>query len=198
MEPMPQNPQPNQYDFILKPPQAPKKRLFGGGSLKNRIIVVVAGLLLLMIIGAIVTSIISNSNKGPTNQLKSIVALQQEIIRIADGGTDDALTTDGRAFASTVKYSVQTDQKKLQEVLESQSIKLKPEELSAKKSDKPDEALTVAAANNRYDEELKEILSEKLEEYRTELKSAFDASKGQKTKSVLSDAYTSVGNLLAI
>lgn len=191
-----QTPQQNPYDFILNPSQPPKKQLFGGGSMKSRIIIVAVGLILLMIIGAIISSLIANANKGPTEQLKSIVAQQQEIIRIANSGTDSALTSTGRSFAATVKMSIQTDQKNLRDQLSTTGIGLKPEELSSKRNSKTDEALKAAADNNRYDEELIDALSKMLNTYAKDLKSAFDATKNQDTKQVLSDAYSSAVTIL--
>src|SRR5688572_20450745 len=109
--PTPPNPLPTgQYDFILNPQQSRNTPGFGGGSMKSRLFLV-AGLAVVLIVGAIIVSaILSRANSGPINNLKSVIAQQQGIIRVAEIGLKDAKSTDSRSFALTVLYSVTTDQ----------------------------------------------------------------------------------------
>ncbi len=184
-----------QYDFILNP-QQPKRSPGFGGSMKNRIFIL-AGLAIIIILAvSIISSIISRASRGPVDKLKEIAAQQTEIIRVADIGQTNSKTSDGRGFAATVNYSVGTDRQKLQPLLEASGVKMKPEELAKKKNDSADSSLEAAAANNRYDEQLKEILNTYLQDYLVMLKDAYDSGAGPNTKAELERSYNSAAAIL--
>lgn len=190
MEPSQQPVQPN-YDFLAN--SGPQKQPgLSGGSTKTRILVVVVGALLLIIIGFVVMNLLSSAGKTAEQNLKSVIAEQEEIIRISDMGVDEALTTEVRSFAVSVLSVVRTDQQKI-----GKFVKLKPEERRAKRNTKTDEELNAAKASNRYDEALTETLTSKLKTYQSTLKAAYDSAKANGTRTALSDAYNNVSTLLA-
>lgn len=195
MEPMPQQPQTNPYQFITDPQKQSSGPKFGG-SMKSRIIIV-AGLALLLIIAASVVSVILTSiNRGPVNQLKDIVAQQEEIIRIAGIGAEKAIGVDTRSYAQTVLQSVQTDQSKLITQMEKSKISITKLELASKKNTKTEEALEAASAANRYDEAIKQDLSEKVADYAESLKSAYDKGPGNAMEQVLSESFDNANAIL--
>lgn len=186
-----------QYDFIFNPQQPKKTGGFGfGGSLKNRLsIIVVAGILLLLGF-SLVSNLLSSGQKTTIRNLKTIVAQQQEIIRIAEAGAKDAKSTDARGFALTVKLSVTTDQQKMQTQLGAYKAKMTPQELAAKKSSDTDKTLADATTNNRYDEVLRETLASALGDYQRHIRTAYDGAVGTKTKATLESSFANTELLL--
>lgn len=198
MDPMQQpgqQPPAGQYDFITNSPQKTKKPLIDPGSTKGRIMVVVGIVVLLMIGATIVTTIMSAGSKAARQNLKTVYATQQELIRVADLGVKDALSSDTRGFASTVSMSVKSDQIKTASLLASNGAKIKPEEANAKKSTKTDEALAAAQAANRYDETLVENLNKQITAYQQALDAAHTAISSKKDQEALVVMYTGAQTL---
>lgn len=198
MEPLPQQPQQNPYDFITNPAKPPKNPGFGGNSMRSRILIVLGGLIALVIIASVVGTLLSNAGKGDVKALKDIVAQQQELVRVADIGTKKAQTTSVKALAYTTLLSVTTDQQKLTEYLGGRGVKLTKLELEAKKKDSVDKTLESAAANNSFDQTFTETITGLLDKYAASMKSAYQSAKGEKGKTVLSESYTSSTALLGI
>lgn len=197
MDPMQQPSAPqNPYGFIMNPDQQPKRPLFGGSS-KTRLIIVVAGVFLLIVIAFIVMSIFSSMSSSGTEQLKLVYAEQQEVIRIAEMGAKDARSSDTRNFATTTLFATQTSQQQIGKTITSQGVKLKPEDISAKKNSKVESILTGAAANNRYDETIRELLEKQIASYSQALQTAYNENTGQQTQAALSDAFKSTSVLIA-
>lgn len=192
---MQQIPQGNPYDFITNPGPPPKKPLLGG-STKSRVIIVIGGIFLLFVIFGIASTILSSGKNTASLALKEVVAEQEELIRVADLGSKDALGSEARGYAVTVSMTLKTSQQETTERVTAAKMKISNTELKAKSSSKTDESLTAAKANNRYDEVLTEILNEKLNKYMKNLKSAYDLSGSEKTKTVLDKAYTNASTLL--
>lgn len=197
MDPIQQQPTPpNPYGFIVNPEQPSKRPLFGGGSTKSRLILVIGIVLIIMILGIIVSSIFSAMGSAGTKQLKIVYAEQQEIIRIAGFGVKDAKGSDARNFAATTLYTTQTSQQQISSALSKQGVKISPEDANIKLNNKVEDILTGAAANNRYDETLRELLEKQIASYTKALEAAHDANEGQQIRTTLTDSYKSAALLV--
>lgn len=187
--------QPNPYDFITSPGQpAPKA---GKSSTRSRLVVIAVGILLLVILASVAFSFLGSADRTARQNLKNIVAEQEELIRVAALGIQDAQSADVKGRAYIVSTSVQTSQQEIISLLESGKASIEPQEKVAKKDSKTDEALSAAAASNRYDEAFTAILDEKLEEYLQSLKTTYDGMSGEKSRTALSSAYSSASIILA-
>lgn len=195
----PSSPAPNPYDFITNSPQKPRKQLFGGGgSFKSRLILIIGGAVLLMIILAIITSLLTAGSSGNTNALKTMVAQQQELARVAAIGADKSQDSTIRSRALTAKLSATTQQQKLTAYLEKRNIKLTKEELAANQDKSVDEALEAAAASNRFDEAFNEELISQLNTYAAALQDAYESAGNEESKKLLSDSFTSTAFILGL
>ncbi len=196
MDPMQQPPQqPNPYGFITDP-TPPKPSILGGNSMKGRIIVVAGGAFILLILAMILITVMSSLGKAGTNQLKAVYAEQQELIRVANIGAKDALGTDTRGYATVVALSTQTSQQQILQLLQSRNVKITPEEAAAKLNSKTADILTGAAANNRYDETVRELLEERITSYNAALKAAYEDASNETDKQALSSAFDSSSVLI--
>jgi hypothetical protein len=187
------------YDFILNSGKTTKKSPFpmpSGNSQTQRILIVVGGAVLLLIVGLMLFNLILGGGGSASEKVAQITIDQQEIVRIAERGTKDAVGTDTKAYAQTVKLSVETQQKKLLEALSKQGKKMDSKLLATGKNTDNDKALDSAAQSNRFDEALMKYMRETLAEYQQDLKEAYDQSGNKNTKAALSTAYDDATILL--
>ena len=189
----------NPYEFITNPGKPPKKQLFGGGgSLTKRLIIVVGGAVALMILLAIGTSLLTSGGSGNVSALKTMVAQQQELARIAAIGAERAQDSSIRAQALTTKLSVTTQQQKLTSYLASRDVKLNEQELIIKLNKDTDKALDAAASSNRFDQAFQEELTKQLNSYAVALQDAYKSTSNEKGKAVLSESFNSTAFILGL
>jgi len=198
MEPLDQSPQQNQYDFITSPGQPQKSSGLGGGSMKTRLLVVGGGLLILIIIASILGAVLSNANKGDLPGLKSLATQQQELIRIADLGKEQALDPDIRSLAYSTSLSTTTQQQKLIAYLGTRGEKMTKEQLDVGKKSSVDKELESASANNRFDESFNKILNDSLVAYNEKLSAAYKSTTSTKSKAVLEESFNSSVTILGL
>ncbi len=187
---------PSQYDFITNLGKPPKKRIFGSGSYKKRILLIIAGAVLLMILLSIVTTLLSSSS-STNERLRELAQEQQEVIRVAEIGTEQASNIQTRSLAFTVMLSVSSEQKELLAYLEKRGITFKKQEALALKEDPDtDKALETASDRNRFDEEFTEILNGQVAAYANNLETIYKSTKNETARALLNDSYTSASVIL--
>jgi hypothetical protein len=195
----PQPPAPNPYEFITNPGQAPKKRLFSGGnSLKTRLLIVGVGIFLALVVITILISVLSSAGRAGTDTLKSMVAQQEELARVADIGVLKAQDGTIKSLALNTKLSVMSQQKQVIAYLETKGVKLNKEELAAKKDTATDQELESAASSNRFDDTFSAELNAQLDAYLSSLKSTYDMAGNETSKKILSDSYISTATILNV
>ncbi|MBA2278859.1 hypothetical protein H0V99_00235 [Candidatus Saccharibacteria bacterium] len=189
----------NQYDFITNPSKPPKKPflLLGSGSMKSRLLLIGGIAVLLMVLFVVASTILTSGSKSAAGNLKSLVAQQQELIRVADMGAK-AADSNTRSIAITAKLSVQTQQTALKSHLEKNKIVLTKEELASKKDSEVDDALKTATSNNRYDDVFNEVLNSQLTNYAEALQNAYNAAANPTSKDLLSDSFSSTTAILNV
>lgn len=187
----PQNP----YDFITNPTNPPKRSFINGGSMRDKIIIVSVGLLVIVLVGSLLSNLLAGSD-GATDQIKRVVARQQEIVRIAEAGLETAQSPDTKAFAITTSLSVRSDQSEITALLTSNSVEMSPEELASAKNSDNDDTLESAQASSRYDEAFRAIMTSQIEDYLVRLRAAYEATSSQTAKDALEASYGSAEALL--
>jgi len=192
MQPTAQNP----YGFILNAPHPPRRTLLKPNSLRSRLLLVVGAgfVVILAIIG--ISSLLTRTSQGNVTALKSLVAEQQEIIRVAGLGVSGSSELITQGWAETTKLSVTSQQKSLTKYLASKQVVLLPIELSAKKNSKIDAEFKTAKTNNRFNEVFLETLKDNLNAYAKDLKTSYQNASNSESKKILSDSYKSVTLLL--
>lgn len=183
----------NPYDFILNAGQGPQR---GGPSKAKRILIVAVLGMLLLTIGIVVMGLLSSAGKEGRQTLLSIAQQQEELVRVADMGTQKARSPIAQNLAITTKLSIASAQKDLLDYMRAQGIKTGPKELALGKNSKTDDELTAAEQNNRYDEALTATLQKQLNAYQNSLRKAHSEAAGKSGKELLSTAYNHAGLLL--
>jgi hypothetical protein len=187
------------YHFIMNEPHTPKKGLLPSpnhSSLKSRILIALGLGTILVIVAILFSSLVLGNKDKNAQSLISLVAQQQEIVRVSDLALKSATDSSTKAYAETVKLSVATQQAELTTYLTKQKQKITPLQIAAKKDVKTDAALEAALKNNRFDDTYMEIIKEDLTTYQASLESSYNAASTPTAKTILKNGFTSTANLL--
>ncbi|HEY1064011.1 MAG TPA: hypothetical protein VGE30_01800 [Candidatus Saccharimonadales bacterium] len=183
--------QPANYDFIMNPGQAPKKRSFGGGnSLAMRLLVVVGGLFVLAIVAVIVMNLLGAGGGGfDKKAMLSVAQDQTEIVRLASRGGEDAVSQATKNFAITAQLGITSEQKKLFEYLASVGYEPAAKDLGLKLSTTTDTQLDAAKSSSTFDTAYASVMKQALETYKSDLNTAYNSAKSSEAKKVLQERY---------
>ena len=188
---MPQNP----YDFIVNPQVDSKKSKLGNGNNAMRILLVVGGIVTVLIVIAFVfVTIFSKSTPSPS--LTAIVQQQQEIIRIATQGEQQAGTDTTKNLAYNIDLSVGTSQSQLKSYLAKHNVKITAKELALKKDPNTDKLLMNAKSTSTYESALQKVFASQLQTYISDLQKAYDDTSSKTLRTVLADSYKAGKTLL--
>lgn len=193
----PYGPAPNNYDFIVNPSPPPKKSLIPlptGSSMLQRIAIVGGGLVILIIIIAIFASLLSGgSNTAP---LVSIAQQQNELIRVATLGTQQATDQSAKNFAQSTELSLTTEQQQLLGYLKDHGTKVSAKQLALTQSTKTDTELAAAQAASTFDSTFEQVMQTQLSSYAQSLKTTFAGTTGVNARKLLNADYTAANLLL--
>lgn len=187
----------SQYDFIMNPATAPKKRLLpSGSSRQSRIIIAVGGGIVLLLVLFMIFSLVFRGGPNNKDLLLSLAQQQNELIRVSDIGIKEARDPIARNLAQTTKLSLTGDQQPLLDALKAQNVKVGARELSAGKQEATDKMLTTAQQTNHFDEVFVDFMRKELTIYRTNIKEAYDTSTSSSLKAALATQYQNAGVLV--
>lgn len=167
------------YDFILNPPQPPKKPLLslpGGNSALTRAIVVGVGLIFLTIIAVVLASLLSSSSKAQTERLLEVAQTQTEILRVAETTQGKISSSDLSELLASTTISTRSGLNDVVRMLGARGIEANDKRLALGEDPKNDETLTQAEQNSRFDEAYKALLEGQLNSYQALIKSAYDGA----------------------
>lgn len=187
----------NNYDFIINPGQAPKKRFnipFAGDSFIMRIVFMLGGAVVVMIILAVVV----NTFFGDKTNIASVIALtqsEQEIARLGAQGKK-ASSQEIKNAAANTQLSLKTHQNKWLGFLSEYGKDLKQKDLDLKKDTATDNRLKTAEQTSTFDTTYNAIMRSQLEAYATALSDAYDGSPNQEQRQFLRAHYNDVKLLL--
>ena len=188
------NPQQPDYSFITNPEQQPKKSLLPGGSKKQRLIIAGIGGTVLLLIFLVVFSLLFNNDSG--KQLSVRLAQQHtELIRVSEIGQDKARGQAAKNLAVTSLLTLRSSEAGILEIANS-SQDVNDTLLEQGMDSDTDETLTEAEQRSQFDEVFTELLSEELQDYRTDLQEAYDASSKRSNKELYQTLYTQLGDII--
>lgn len=194
--PDPQDPQ-NPYHFILNAPKAPKQPLFKTGSLRSKLFVIIGGAFIVILAIVLISSLLSRSSKTATTELITIVAQQQEIIRVANLGiAGSASDLPTQVWAATTESSVSSQQQRLIKYLKQKDIIVLPEQLNAKLSKKTDADFKTATVNSTFVSTFKDNLRSSLVAYGQDLSKSYKNVSSPEIKTLLNESYKNTVTLL--
>ncbi|HEY8999485.1 MAG TPA: hypothetical protein VIM53_04190 [Candidatus Saccharimonadales bacterium] len=188
------NPQSN-YDFIMNPAQAPKRSM-GAGPVQGKRMLMLAGAVVVLFLLFFV-ALAFKGGGGAAANLTGIAETQTEVIRVAAEGVSGGgvTATANQNLSVNVQLVVTSQLNALKKLLTSQGTKLSDKTLNLKKNTSTDAQLTTAQQNSTYDVVFAQVMQTELSNYLSELKSAYQADTGTKTRALLSTDYTQAAML---
>lgn len=176
------------YDFLYSQPPAKRSVLPTGSSTMQRLLIFVGGLVVLVFTVVIFSSLLS-SGGGVNTELAALVGRQNEIIRVAAIGTQQASGQSTKNLAVSAQLSMATDQQQLTVYLSHHGHKMSKKELAADQSAATDNQLNSALATSTFDTTFNSILQNELNSYMQSLKSTFAKTTNTGTRSLLNSDY---------
>lgn len=189
----------NPYEFILNPdkPQKPKPlKSMGGNRFILTIVALVGGVLLLMIVVTVLLNALA-PKKINKEELIGLTQTQQELIRISNQGGSGATRQTTRNLATTVEYTMLTQQKETLKLLGQNGVKVGPKELALKQNAQTDQKFTSAKATSTFDPTFTDIIESELTTYSATLKALFAKATTQKERDWLGDYYQQTQQLIS-
>lgn len=185
------------YDFMNTNEPAPKKSLLPSHfGFRGKLLILIGGAIALMAVAAIVVGLLMQSGGSTIEQMREIAKQQTELARIADIGARHAKGETAKNLAFTTKSTIGSDQTATLAYLTAQKQKISSKEMAEGKNTKTDDLLTRAEQTNQFDAVFIEVMKQKLTDYRTKVKAAYDEASSKKAKAVLADDYNHVSVLL--
>lgn len=183
----------NPYDFIMNPSAPPpKKRLPIPGSNSNpflvKIGVIVSGVIILMILVTVALNLFTGG-KTSTEEFRSLAQTQQEVIRVAEIGDNDARSQSVKNAAKSIKLSVTTQQLKTLGYLSKNDITMKDKELKLKANTENDTKLDEANQTSTFDSVFLQVMRGVLESYANELKQLYDTTSNAQAKKIIKEDF---------
>lgn len=187
--------QQNQYNFIDNSSSNQPANLSPARDKKHRIIMVAIGAAILLIVVIVVLVIFSTlGSKDKTNLLK-VAAAQQEVIDITKTGQPDIrdaklaqLSTNANAVVTSQNQALQTYMGKI-------GLKKVSKDIAAIQDSSYKNTLKDAKTKGTFDAQFTEILSQRVDKYKTNLKSAYAATTNANLKKQLSDDFSAMNIL---
>lgn len=188
----------NPYEFILNPSQPPKNKKVGlKGNFFLTIGVIVASIIAVMIIAAIMINALA-PQKITAADLTGIAQTQNELLRISRQGSSDSTQQVTRNLATTIEYTMLTQQKQTIELLSKKGGSIDNKGLALKQNAATDQKFRTAKSTSTYDKTFTEIIQTELNNYAASLKALTEIeSASQSDRARMSDYYRQVQDLLS-
>lgn len=158
--------------------------------------IVIGGLIaLVLILFLVIIVAIMNSGSSSTGNLVTVARKQNEVVRVADLGVDDAGNEEAKKLATMTKLVVASDQKKMIDYLATQNKKVSNKDLAVGANQKTDQELEAAQSNGRFDEVFTQIMLKLLKEYQQSLRTGYEGL-GVNGKQLIDANYENVSLIL--
>ncbi len=180
----------NPYEFILNPEQPKKAKKVGGmgNRFMRTIIFVVVGVAVFFILAAIVINALA-PKRISDKDLIGLAQTQAELIRISNQAASQATRQTTRNLATTVQYTMSTQQKQVLEVLAGMGVEVAKKELALKQDATTDQKFATAKSTSTYDQTFTEIIQTELTGYANSLKALNELAATAEDRDRMGDYY---------
>ncbi len=183
-------PSPGDYDFIMNPPQPPKKPILPGknSSKQTRLFMIFGGLFVLILVMMLLFSLFFSGGSRKDVLIK-LANQQAAIVSLSDVGLDKSKSSQTRSFAITAKLSLASARQDLIQLLSKQGVKSGDKRLNDGKDSQTEEKLKAAEQNNQFDTVFNQVIRAKLSEHQKSLQAAHDSATGNEKKTLESQLH---------
>jgi hypothetical protein len=196
----PESPDGDPYEFILNPQKSSKPKPFKGLGGGNRfvvtIVMIVGGVLLFMIVITVLLNALA-PKKISKEEFTGLVQTQHELIRVANQGTVGATRQTIKNLATTVEFTMMTQEKQTIELLGKNGVKVGEKQLALKQNAETDKKFASAKATSTFDAAFTQVMEDSLNSYATTLKQMTALAPSTTQRDQLSDYYKQTQQLIS-
>jgi NAD(P)-dependent dehydrogenase (short-subunit alcohol dehydrogenase family) len=189
-----QSPNPD-YDFILKD-QPKAKRGFSLPKGGARMPLIILGILIVAFVLVVILAAVLRPKAGGAQDLVSISARAQEIVRVSTIVEPLAQNSDTQGLVATTKAALGSDQAQLAAYLSKSGIKSNDKSLGAYFDKNAESLMQAAAQGGSLDTTYAGYLKKSLTAYKSALESTYPKASAT-AKDILGSAFESTETLLA-
>ena len=185
------------YNFIMNPAKPRRQGLFGGGGDKKQrilIVAIVGGVLLLVFM--ILFNVIFGGSNNNTEKLFNLAKQQNELVRVAQIGEKQAVSSTTKNLATTVDLTLSSGQQATTTLLTKEGKKINAKQLAAGQNTQTDTTLNQATQANHFDEVFTSTMQTQLQSYLTNLSDLYKATKSPEEKALLQNLYNQTKSLV--
>ena len=187
--------QQNQYNFIDDSSSNLPESKLPVNDKKHRIILVAGGAVILLVIAIILMIVFSAAGSKDKVNLIKVAATQQEIIDITKTGQADIRDAKLSQQSSSTNAVVTSQNQELQTYMGKIGLKKVAKDIAAIQDFGYKNILKEAKANGTFDAKFTEILSQRVDKYKINLKTAYSATSNTSLKKQLGDDYSAMNVL---
>lgn len=178
------------YDFILNPQKPSRAGKFGK---KNNLIVTLAIIVVVVLVLMIGTTILLNTLAPKTLTKQDYIGVaqtQNELIRISVVARDSSVQQATQNLATTVDFTLLTQQQQTLQVLSKSGVKLGKKDLALKQDATTDQKFASAKATSTFDTTYTQIIQAKLNDYASTVKALYNKATSKKDRDLMSGFYS--------
>jgi hypothetical protein len=187
--------QQNQYNFIDNSSSNLPEAKLAVNDKKHRIIMVAIGAAIILVIAIVLLIVFSAAGSKDKVNLIKVAAVQQEIIDIAATGQTDIRDAKLSQQSSSTNAVVTSQNQELQIYMGKIGLKKVAKDIAAVQDFSHKNTLKEAKANGTFDTKFSEILSQRVDKYKINLKTAYSATSNTSLKKQLGDDYSAMNVL---
>lgn len=195
---------PNQYDFITNPADAPKKSLMpklggsggGGSSGKSHMLLMIVGALGILTVVLLLFGVVFRGGDSSKEQMLKVAREQSAIIAVTAIGMQKAGSTDTKSLANSVSLTLTSDQQSAVAQLAKNGTKVKDKDIAAVVDPEIAKKMTVAEQNGTFDVAFESALKDLLATYKNNVQSAYDSTDSKSAREVLTEAFDNTSLLI--
>lgn len=180
-------PQNNPYDFLADSPvKKTRFTILNGGSKKQRLlqIAVIAGIIL--VVFSVAFLILQSGSKKGADQLYQLSASQQDIIDLITYGSASVRDPKLINTSATTNIIIASQANDISSYMSKNGMK-NAKKIKAYRNSQYKKVLDEAKANGNFDETYKGVLANRLDAYRTLLRSVYASTDSVKLKKITSN-----------
>jgi hypothetical protein len=182
-------------DYSFLEPGSQKSGFFAAADKQKRILIVAAGGGILLVFLLLLGALIFGGRTDLRQELVTIAQRQEEIVRIAEIGQDQARSQEVLTLSTITKASIASSQNSVVNRASGLGTSLGSSDLRLRENQQTTSELESAEQANRFDEVYLEILRDELLAYRENIERAADQATGN-TFEMLDDLWREANLLL--
>jgi type II secretory pathway component PulM len=191
-DPYNQQPQHNNYDFIMNPQKPKRGGLFlpGGNSGGRQLLLIGGAVIVFIILLFVIGSALTSGSDAAAKRLTTLAAQQNEIAHVANVANDGNIDSQTlKNFSQTAEVTMTSDQQTMVDFLANNGVGVSNDQLASLQDPQVNANLQTAIQASSFDSTFKRIIKNMIKNYQQSLKQSYATATSDSTKKLLSNDY---------